>query len=343
MKTERNSNNRVYYFGNHVEYKYLQIIKHLPIDYIPTNFIGILKGLLFRQRRADRTIVHIRYIQFRGYIVTTLLYAALILACKIRSARIVWSCHNIYEHGIPSPVYGDFLRGMLSWACFKIIVFHPSLKKHLGRQQHKVIVANFGGFKAFVLEKSHNKNSEFLATYQKWLGQINRTCADIVFVGEYKARKNIEMLIEFAHRNSTVNILIVAHKAPSIPNCPTNLLLHNQSMIYGELDIVLRGKNTIGFVAHDNYSVPTGVHLYADYGVPILGVDIEPVSCFIDDYRCGEVFTNLDDLKQAYANVSTHYNDYSNGMKKLAAENTWERSAESHLRAFDLSPEIETP
>lgn len=329
---------RVYYFGVFVEYKYRKVIEQLPVEYIPTNYVGILKGLLFRKHEGRRLIVHLRYIQFHGYIMTAILYCVLALICKLRGARIVWSCHNIYEHGVPSLAYGDFLRGMLCRASSRVIVFHSSLKKYLHQCANKVEVANFGNYKEFILDPSLEKHPEFLQTYRSWLEKMGRHSADIVFIGEYKARKNVDMLVEFARENRDAAVLIIAHRTPPIADCPTNLLLHNRSKIFGELDEVLRGEYVTGFVAHDNLSVPTSIHLYADYDVPILGLDVEPVSCFIKDYACGVTFSSLDSLERAFFSLKTGREAYTRGMKKLAADNTWEKSAQAHCRAFEILP-----
>jgi len=259
------------------------------------------------------------------------------MVCKLRGANIVWSCHNIYEHGIPSRKYGDCLRWMLARASSSIIVFHPSLQKYLGSSSDKVLVANFGSYKEFILGSSLEKQPEFLVKYRSWLNDRGRRSADIVFIGEYKARKNIELLVEFARNEPSVNVLIVAQKMAPVSRCPKNLMLHNQTQIFGELDEVLRGEGLVGFVGHDNYSVPTGIHLYADYGVPLIGVNLEPVTCFIKDYNCGAVFSDLESLQLAYREVRKNRELYARGIERLAVDNTWEQSAAIHTRAFALS------
>lgn len=331
------SNVRVYYFGDSVEYKYLQIIKHLSMEYIPTNYVGILRGLMFR-RHGDRSlIVHLRYIQFHGYVTTVLLYGLLILVCKLRGARVVWTCHNTYEHDIPWLAFGDFMRWMLYTASSKVIVFHASLKNYLPQNASKAVVANFGSYKDFILDPDLDAHPEFLQSFRTWLKKMNRTSVDLVFIGEYKGRKNIEMLVEFARRNVDVAVLVVAHKASSPENCPSNLMLHNDSKIFGELDEVLRGEDVVGFVAHDNLSVPTTIHLYADYGVPILGLDIEPISSFINDYDCGVTFNDLESLEPAFRSIRCGRDRFRSGMQRLSSENTWGKSVEAHLQAFGFS------
>lgn len=333
----QNSLRRVFYFGVSVDYKYRKIIETLPIDYVPTNYVGLLKNLLLtRKKKNEKRYVHLRYILFRGYLTTFLMYAFLIAVCKVRGVKLVWSCHNIYEHGIPSKPFGNLMRGMLGWASYKIIVFHPSLKKYLGRFSNKVISANFGAFQAFIQSPDHPVAPEFLTQYREWINRLGVQRADIVFIGEYKARKNIPMLIDFAKENPDVNVLIIAVRTPKIENHPENLFVHSESLIFGELDAVLGHEGLIGFVAHDNLSVPTGIHLYADYGIPVLGVDMDPVACFIAQYGCGETFSDRDSLRLSYKRLKSNWNKYSQGIKILAMDNTWEKSADRHKIAFDL-------
>mgnify|MGYP006297762497 CR=1 FL=1 len=219
----------------------------------------------------------------------------------------------------------------------KILIFHPALAQYFKKFQDKIIDVNFGDFRTFILSKDNPTNPTFLPRYQNWLENRSVEGPDIVFIGEYKSRKNINWLYEFALKNKMINVLIIAHKMPIETNVPENIFIHRESKIFSELDIVLRNSGLIGFVAHDNYSVPTVLHVYADYDMPVLGYDIIPVSCILNHYNCGVTFNNLESIISGYQEIRANYNFYSAGMRRLALENTWEKSAMCHKTAFDIT------
>ena len=143
------------------DFKYKSIFKRISdIQVKEGKYLELLKVLI-----KNKSYYHIRYIKYRGAFLSTLRILLVYVLSKISGSKIIWTCHNIYEHNIPNKKLNDFLRYLLCSVSYKIIVFHKDLKKYLPQlSQKKVLVATFGEFKSFIESKS-KENAEFWNLY----------------------------------------------------------------------------------------------------------------------------------------------------------------------------------
>lgn len=325
----------VLYFGETIDYKYRQIMKHLPsVDYRPGKLKSIVKELLKKPFRSRDMVVHVRYIFWRGHLQSLFIYTLIVTLCKLKNCRLVWSCHNLYEHSIPSRRFSAFLRKFMARFSDAIIVFHQAMTPYLHPFVGKVTVANFGEFKSHIRDPAHPKNPDFMSRYQAWLDQRQIESPDVIFIGDYKPAKNIEFLVELAHRRSDWNIVLIAPKMTRPENLPKNVFLYRECRVFGELDHVLKSRQVIGFIGHDNLSVPSGFHLYSAYSVPMVGIDVEPVRSLLEEWGCGTTFVDLSGLEKAVNQIRADYSRFMQNAKKAGLKLTWERSAAAHKKAF---------
>ena len=88
-----------------VDFKYKNIFgRNSDLQVIDGGFIELLKILV-----KKKSYYHIRYIKYRGYLLTPLLILVVYFLSKLSRSKIIWTCHNIYEHKIPSKKFNNFL------------------------------------------------------------------------------------------------------------------------------------------------------------------------------------------------------------------------------------------
>lgn len=327
---------KVVYLGNYVDWKYSNIVDKLDVEYIPLNLVGILKFLLSKSKRKGLYHLHLRYLIDYGYIKSFVLYVGLILLAKIFGLKVVWSCHNIYEHNNWSKQYNDLIRKTIFWLSDDVIVFHKSLIKYLPPKGcYKTHVACFGDYSAFLRGKVNERNYVFQQAYQKWCANRGIKGPDIVFIGDYKKAKGVDALLRFSKMYSSINILIVA-KGISEERSVPNVLTFGQSRVFFELHEILSSSRVVGFVAHSNLSVPTAIHLYSSYGVPVIAANVDPLIDIVADSQIGVTFKNVECLVESYNEVFNEYEFYREKSQAFNKEYTWEKSAKVHNSIFQL-------
>jgi len=276
------------------DFKYRNIFERIPgIKIVEGTFIELLKILVRR-----KCYYHIRYIKYRGPIIAILRIILVFSLSKISGSKIIWSCHNIYEHKIPSQKVNDVLRTIICFISYKIVVFHEDLVSYLPRFTHKkIIVASFGDFKEFI-EKKTKENKEFEQLYEKWLKKRNIQYPDIVSISAAK-RNNMSPLTEGLNGTSQ-NVLIIApnQEFANKENFESNIFVYNKDFVEKEISVILNSPGKlIGYIGHENISVPTSIYMYASFGIPVIGLNVEPVSSIIKEYSIGEIIdekTSLD-------------------------------------------------
>lgn len=325
----------VVYHGTHVDWKYQKIIEEIRIDYKPISGLAIFRTILFQRDCRKLTHLHLRYLINYGYVSTIVFYVSMIFLAKIKGVRVVWTCHNIYEHNTWHKRFNDVIRKIMVFLSDDIIVFHQSLIKYLGYTgRANLHVACFGDYKEFLELPTHSSNEDFTKGYSTWCKCQNIEYPDIVFVGDYKEAKNIDLLMKLAEVDESINILIVARGITS-QKTHSNLFTFGRSFVYRELVDILHSGPIIGYVGHDNLSIATSIYLYSSFGLPMIFIDSDPYLDIAKLYNCGSIFSDsLESLLSAYYDVRSKYNVRSKGASKLIHENTWEKSALIHSKIF---------
>ncbi len=313
------------------DYKYQNIFNRNPeIKVIEGRYFKLLKILI-----KNKSFYHIRYIKYRGVILTFSRIVLVYFASKISGSKIIWSCHNIYEHNIPSKRLNDILRFLLCLISFKVIVFHKDLIKYLPQFAHKkVLVASFGNFKEFI-ENKVKENKEFKQLYQKWLEKKNIKYPDIVSISAAR-RNNLAPLVEGLNGKKQ-NVLIIApnQEIENKSNLESNILVYNNNLVDREiLSILNRSGKLIGYIGHENISVPTSIYMYASFGIPIIGLNIEPVSTIIREYAIGEVIDAQIPVEDAIYRIKKNFDYYQKNCITFLQNNSWEKSASIHDTIF---------
>ena len=186
------------------DFKYRNILSNIPnIEVIEGSYFSLLRLFL-----KKNTYYHIRYIKFRGYIRTFFRLAIIYLIAKISGNKVIWSCHNIYEHNIPSTRYNDIIRNLLCKYVDNIIVFHRDILKYLPKRcHHKTTVASFGDFRDFIYSQT-DINEKFQEKYTAWLTSLQVSQPAVISISAAK-RNSLDLLFKVAdlHR---INVLAIA-------------------------------------------------------------------------------------------------------------------------------------
>ena len=323
----------VVYSETGLDYKYSNIFDGLDVECKIVTTIRFLK-LAFRKKDVNKKYVyHIRYLRWKGFLLTLPMYCLIILVCKLRRIPVLFTCHNLLEHRYPSKLYSVCVRNLVSWAANDIVVLHSDLKKHLARFANKVHVACYGEYMSF-FRQEHKPCPTFSQEYSNWLSSRSIKAPGLIFVGEYSAQKRIDFLIRFLQNRREITALIVS------PGCsfrsPTeNIFLFRRAKVILELDPIMKMNGLVGYVAHTNISVPTAINMYASYGIPILGFNIDPICSLVKTYGMGEVFTSEKDMFDAFCQISNNYTIYQEGLKRFSLKNAWEVSRKVHKSILD--------
>ena len=220
---------------------------------------------------------------------------------------------------------------------------HSDLKDGLPKDHsRKIRVASFGEFKTKI-ESSEEINLDFEKKYSDWLLTRSNEEPSIIFIGAYSKYKNIELLLAFIKQNKKNSALIIAPKLSENENDQTssriddNVFLYTDKKVDSEVKDLLKTKGIIGYVGHDNLSVPTSIYMFASYGIPMVGFDSHPVNSILEEYQIGELFSSNDSLQRAIDLVQENYNYYSNNTGSFLKDNNWEMSRNVHRDSFMLS------
>ena len=312
------------------DFKYKSILSHLEdIQVIEGGFFKLIKILA-----TKKSFYHIRYIKYRGKIITFLRYLIIGLVAKLSGSKIIWSCHNIYEHNFSSKRYNDFLRILLAKISNKIVVFHKDLIAYLpDSSKHKVYVASFGNYKEFI-EKQTEKNKEFQTQYKNWLLEQQIKAPDLVSIS---AAKNNCIDYFVSKLTDKYNFLVVAPKVPfnSMPKFK-NLFLYNNSFVKAEIkDILTYSSKIIGVIGHDNISVPTSIYMFSSFRIPVIVLNVKPVNSIVNEFKIGEVFNQETTFNQLIHKIQRNYSYYQENCDSFTQNMSWENSAKIHKEIFN--------
>ena len=195
-----------------LDFKYKMIFSKLDNDFeiIEGGFIKLMKVLI-----RKKSFYHIRYIKYRGPIITFLKYIIIFIISKVSNSKIIWTCHNIYEHNIRSKNINYILRYFISKISSDIVVFHKDLIKYLPKSaKYKIHVASFGNFKSFI-ENQKKENIDFTFKYNAWLNKISILSPDIISISAAK-KNNLKFLFNGVN-DKNINCLVINPIAKSGP------------------------------------------------------------------------------------------------------------------------------
>ncbi len=314
------------------DYKYSRIFDGLDVECKVVTAIQFLRLVFGRKETNTKYIYHIRYLLWRGFLLTLPMYCLIILACKLRKIPILFTCHNLVEHRYPSKFYNLCVRTLVCLASKHIIVLHEDIKNRLARFGHKTQVACFGDFRGF-FEDKHQPNDVFNRGYQDWLKRRGIAAPDIMFVGRYTPYNDVGLLVRFLEGHSQINGLIVSDGCP-IESSAENIFIFNRK-VFAELEPILRSTGVVGCILICNLSISTSAYVYAGYKIPVMVRNKGPVASLIKKYKTGEVFDSQDDMHSALMQIKNNYQSYHSGMELFNHENNWQHSRKVHQAVLD--------
>ena len=314
-----------------LDFKYKMIFSKLDKDFviIEGGFIKLMKVLI-----RKKSFYHIRYIKYRGPIITSLKLLIIFVFCKFSQSKIIWTCHNIHEHNIKSKKINDILRYVIFKFSSDIIVFHKDLIKYLPKNAlAKTHVASFGNFKEFI-ENNDNENIDFKNNYRAWLNHLSISSPNIIFISAAK-KNNLKLLIDGV-TNKSINCLVINPKSTFDSNkIGDNIFFYNK-FVYGGVNNILNTENKIvGYLGHDNISVPTSLYMFTSYDIPVIAINNEPLNTIINEYEIGIVVTKSEEIVIAYKTIIRNYEKYQNNISFFNENNNWSNSGEIHYKLFE--------
>ena len=312
------------------DFKYRSIFKDIKnIEVFHGTFFQLIKQMF-----SGASYYHIRYIKYKGLILTFPRLLFIYCIAKISKTKIIWTCHNIYEHKIPFKLFNKFLVYFLASISYKIIVFHKDLSAYLpNKVQNKIIVASFGNFKNH-FKGLNKKNTVFTKEYNNWIEKNNILQLDFIYISAAK-KSNLNHLINSV-KNTDLKTLIIA---PNI-DLNTNIEVYQNIFFYNDFvseeidEILTKNNHAIGFIGHNNISVPTSIYMFASYRIPMIGLDYSPVNSILTDNEIG-LITKEDDFDLVTKKIKSNYLFYQKNLDKFLELNSWENSSFEHKKLLE--------
>jgi len=325
---KNNKIKKIVFSESSFDFKYKNIFHGMSLKIVEGSFTTLIKGLLIN----NGSIYHIRYIKYRNLFHSILRYLIIFLICKMSHSKIIWTCHNIYEHKIKYKKINNILRYFISLISTEIIIFHKDLISFFPKQFHqKIHIACFGDFKGFLSQKKR-KNDFFLKKYEGWISDVKEI--HIISISAAK-RNNINFLIQNSKTNKK-NTLIIAPKISINKksfNSNNNIFVYN-NFVYSEIEDILNSNNNmIGFIGHNNNSVPTSIYMFASYGIPVIGLNISPINSIINENNIGKIVDN-NSFNQQIELIQNNYQEYQTNCYKFIQINSWSKSSKIHRNIF---------
>lgn len=260
-----------------LDYKYKSIFGRMNNIRLVSGSWG--RNLLGMIRDDGKKIYHFRYIKFRGYLFTIIRMAATILISKLTRTKIVWSCHNIEEHTFQSEHFNSIMRTFLCMFSSEIIVFHVDLIVALPKWcRNKISVACFGNmYDSF--SSNRTENQDFVRSYTKWRTENDvNTLPNLVSISTAK-RNDLEPLFNL-ESSSKLNAMVISPGVKYETRDLNKCFLFSKSPVRKEVFEILteNAETIVGYVGHNNMSVPTSIYMYASFGIPLICSNYAPSS-----------------------------------------------------------------
>ncbi len=314
------------------DYKYYKIYNEIDdIKVVHDTFFNLLKKMFM----SPTTYYHIRYVKYRGIFLTFFRLFLIIVFAKISNTKIIWTCHNIYEHNIPYKNINKIIIKILSTISYKIVVFHKDLKSFLPKSsRNKIEIANFGDFSNYFNELNEI-NKDFRTEYEQWKKTEKIQNLDLIYISASTKNKLDEIIDKV--KETDLKTLIIAPKIEINPNPNKykNIFFFN-SFVKKEVTEILKENNrAIGIVAHNNISVPTSIYMFASFKIPIIGLDFKPVNSIINENNIGLILKD-DNLIDLVRTISANYQLFQSNLTSFLNENSWEKSINVHKKIFEI-------
>jgi len=204
---------------------------------------------------------------------------------------------------------------------------HDDLIKYLPKfRRDKIKVANFGDFKIY-FDRQQNENKDFQKKFRHWQEKIRRDKVDLIYISA--ARIDVNSFVKKLNPKSDLAIAIIA-PGNDVTTAMDTIFVYTENFVKAEVKQLLENDGVIGLVLHDNISVPTSIYMFASYGIPILGSDVEPVRSIICDYQIGRSFNVRSNVHDEINELKQNYNFYSKNTQRFLQENSWYKSMLVH-------------
>ena len=308
------------------DYKYRQIFDRIDfVKVIEGDFKSLIVGII----NSKKPIFHVRYFKTSGVFNGFPRYLILILLIYVKGGKILYTCHNIYEHTIKSKFINDFYRFIFSLLAFKIIYFHESMRGYNYKIFYKKsVIANFGSFKEFKINKNI-KSAQFNNLYNGWKHKKN---IDIISISA--ARLNHSKLFFDKIEKTNFNSLMINPKKININTQITKNQFRYYKPVYHEINnLLLSNTKVIGFIGHFNISVSTSLFMFSSYGIPVICYDIEPNSIIVSTNKIGEVVEFNSDTESIIEKINTiknNYDWYKEKCDSFIKNNNWHKCSIVH-------------
>ena len=310
----------------------------------------IFPKMLYYRLKGFR-VVHFQwlemYYQDRSF-PKSALFAFVMLAgsavLKLCGYRIVWTCHNVYPHENIHPSLTKAVRRGFVKLCDHILVMHksmmPAIRREFGYEGGSSLIRGGCYDEPYAGSRAEARQS---------LG-LPQDSFVIVSIGNMRKYKNLDLLVKSFLKISPAvrgNMrLVIAGRASdkSVVEEVKRLSSGIPEILLFPSDEPLAlaryvAASDIMVLTQTMESVSANIHLAAAYGIPVLTTK-ESGATFglVMEYGLGEACElTVDCLGD---NVLKLYRDrealagYSGNAKSFVAEDTWEKSARTHLEVY---------
>lgn len=248
---------------------------------------------------------------------------------KWSSSKILWTCHNIYEHNIKNDIENAILRKFLSIVADQIIVFDQSLINFLPvNSRKKVNTGCYGDLNKYI-DKKNNINPDFSKKFNEWKQKYKVQSINFISISAAK-RTKIEGIIDVLNKKKLKGVII----APNVQIervTSENVFIYTSGFVEKEIfEVIKKERKIVGLLTHSNFSVPTSLYMYASLGIPVISVNKEPMTNILKKHNIGEVFDDEQGFSLKFKIIYDNYSKYQKSCHKFLTIKSWEKSANIH-------------
>lgn len=317
-----------------LDFKYTKFLGHLTENYILVTFNGLIKLWLKKLHASNNYYFHVRYLKWRGPVLTILYYLLVVLLCSVRDIKLVFTCHNYWEHNFNNRFVNAFIRKLLVRNAHAVIVLDDGIGERiaLGRPnlRKKIHTVHFSSFIDY-FEKLKTINKDFSTGYTSWKTKRGIDKPDVVLISA--SYRSLDRFRE-TFNNSIYNYLCIVPKVSNAQGFGENTLIFNEGFVEKEVTDLLREGGIIGMIGLDNGSIATSLYMFASYNIPMLVLNEMPMNALVADFKIGHVFDLLTSVDEQIELIKKDYTSLGNNCSDFLKAHSWQKSHDIHCQIF---------
>lgn len=322
-------------FGeSRLDFKYTKFLGHLTENYNLVTFRDVVKLWFKKQQTSNSYYFHIRYLKWRGPVLTISYYLMVILLCYLRNIKLVFTCHNYWEHNFKNRSVNSLVRKLLVKYAHAVIVLDDAIAQRIALGKHrlkeKIHTVHFSSFNDY-FDNLLRTNEDFSASYALWKTKREVNKPDVVLISA--SYRSLDKFKE-TFNNSAYNFLCIVPNVIGTEGFQENTFIFNQGFVEKEVVQLLKDGDIIGMIGLDNGSIATSLYMFASYDIPMLVLDEMPMNSLVADFEIGHIFDFSKPIDGKIELIKRDYKGLARNCSEFLKVHSWQKSHDIHCQIF---------